>query len=242
VARRGKDGLSISDAVAETGWMPARVEQVAAELVKVSKLVRFEGLLLSPAILESLRGLTFATVDKFHKANPLVAGISQEQLRETIGLGPEIFRGILGSLVRDKTLQVNGELVQAAGKGVVLRDEEAESKSQIEQAFAKAGLKVPLLKEVLAALPGDKARAQKIVTLLMRDRVLIKLSDDLVFHRDALDALRRQVAAQKAKTPKLNVGNFKDLFGITRKYAIPLLEYLDRERVTRRVGDERVIL
>ena len=124
----------------------------------------------------------------------------------------------------------------------MLRDEEAESKSQIEQAFAKAGLKVPLLKEVLAALPIDKARAQKIVTLLMRDRVLIKLSDDLVFHRDALESLRRQIAAQKTKTPKLNVGNFKDLFGITRKYAIPLLEYLDRERVTRRVGDERVIL
>jgi selenocysteine-specific elongation factor len=64
----------------------------------------------------------------------------------------------------------------------------------------------------------------------------------LVFHRDALDALRRQMVAQKAKTPKLNVGSFKDLFGITRKYAIPLLEYLDRERVTRRVGDERMIL
>lgn len=242
VARRGADGLSISDAVAETGWLPARVEQVAAELVKSSKLVRFEGLLLSPGILESLRGQTLATLDQFHKANSLVAGISQEQLRETIGLGPEIFHGVLGSLVRDQKVQVNGELVQAAGKGVVLRDEEAESKSQIEQAFARAGLKVPLLKEVLAALPIDKARAQKIVTLLMRDRVLIKLSDDLVFHRDALDALRRQIAAQKTKTPKLNVGNFKDLFGITRKYAIPLLEYLDRERVTRRVGDERVIL
>ncbi len=242
VARRGADGLSISDAVAETGWLTARVEQIAAELVKPSKLVRFEGLMLSPAILESLRGQTLATVDQFHKANPLVAGISQEQLRETIGLGPEIFRGVLDSLVRDQKVQVNGELVQAAGKGVVLRDEEAESKSQIEQAFAKAGLKVPLLKEVLAALPIDKARAQKIVTLLMRDRVLIKLSDDLVFHRDALESLRRQIAAQKTKTPKLNVGNFKDLFGITRKYAIPLLEYLDRERVTRRVGDERVIL
>ena len=88
----------------------------------------------------------------------------------------------------------------------------------------------------------DKIRAQKIVTLLLRDRVLVKLSDDLVFHRDALDALRRQIVAQKTKTPKLNVGNFKDLFGVTRKYAIPLLEYLDRERVTRRVGDERIIL
>ena len=171
-----------------------------------------------------------------------MAGIGQEELRETLGLGAQIFRGVLDSLLRDQKLQVTGEAVHAAGKGVRLRDEEAEAKAQIEQAFAQAGLKVPLLKDVLAALPVDKIRAQKIVTLLLRDRVLVKLADELVFHRDALEAMRRQIVAQKTKTPKLNVGNFKDLFGVTRKYAIPLLEYLDRERVTRRVGDERVIL
>ena len=145
----------------------------------------------------------------------------------------------MASLLREKKLEADGELLRLPGRGVVLRDEEAESKAQIEQAFAKAGLKVPLLKDVLASLPVDKVRAQKIVTLLLRDRVLVKLSDDLVFHRDALDGLRRQVIANKSKTPKLSVPQFKDLFDITRKYAIPLLEYLDRERVTRRVGDER---
>jgi selenocysteine-specific elongation factor len=193
-------------------------------------------------VIVMLRDRATTIVDQFHKANPLVAGIGREQLRETIALPEEVFRGVLESLVRDKKLQVSGEVVQAFGKGVVLRDEEAEAKAQIEQAFAKSGLKVPLLKDVLAALPVDKVRAQKIVTLLLRDRVLVKLGDELVFHRDALAGLKQQVAAQKSKTSKLNVGSFKDLFGITRKHAIPLLEYLDRERVTRRMGDERVIL
>jgi selenocysteine-specific elongation factor len=91
-------------------------------------------------------------------------------------------------------------------------------------------------------LKVDKARAQKIVTLLLRDKILIKISDDLVFHRDALSDLRKRMAAEKAKSPRLDVARFKDLTGVTRKYAIPLLEYLDREHVTRRVGDERVIL
>ncbi len=98
------------------------------------------------------------------------------------------------------------------------------------------------MKEVLASLPVDHVRAQKIVTLLLRDRVLVKLSDDLVFHRDALDALRRRVAEYKSTSSKIDVARFKDMIGVTRKYAIPLLEYLDRERVTRRVGDERMIL
>jgi selenocysteine-specific elongation factor len=63
-----------------------------------------------------------------------------------------------------------------------------------------------------------------------------------VFHRAALDQLRSSLMAQKAKSPKINVASFKDLTGVSRKYAIPLLEYLDRERITKRVGDERVIL
>jgi selenocysteine-specific elongation factor len=242
VARRGADGLSVADAVAETGWLPARVQQIADDLVTARALVRLEGLLLSFTALESLTAQMTLKVGQFHKANPLVAGMSKEELRESMGLRPEVFRGALETLVRANKLEVSGEVVRAAGKGVVLRDEEAESKEQIEQAFAKAGLTVPLLKDVLTSLPVDKVRAQKIVTLLLRDRVLVKLADDLVFHRDTLEALRKQIVAQKTKTPKLNVGNFKDLFGVTRKYAIPLLEYLDRERVTRRVGDERVIL
>jgi selenocysteine-specific elongation factor len=78
--------------------------------------------------------------------------------------------------------------------------------------------------------------------LLLRDKVLVKVSDELVFHSSALQQLRKQMASQKAKSPNIDVGRFKELTGVSRKYAIPLLEYLDRERVTRRVGNERIIL
>jgi selenocysteine-specific elongation factor len=242
VARRGTSGLSPGDAVAETGWLPARVHEISSQLQKACKIALCDGLMITTERFVALRQQTLAAVENFHKANPLVAGINQEQLREELRVGPEVFRSLLDALVREKKLEVTGEQVRGAGRGVVLRDDEAESKQTIEQAFAKAGLQVPALKEVLSSLRIDQARAQKIVTLLLRDRVLVKLSDDLVFHRDALESLRQLVAAQKTKTPKLNVVAFKDLTGVTRKYAIPLLEYLDRERVTKRVGDERVIL
>jgi selenocysteine-specific elongation factor len=149
---------------------------------------------------------------------------------------------LLAQLAKDKKTEASGEQIRLAGRGVELKDEEAKAKQQIEKAFADAGLKVPLLKEVLEKLRVDKARAQKLVTLLLRDRVLVKLADDLVFHQSALNDLRQLIAAQKAKTPKIDVAAFKDLIGVTRKYAIPLLEYLDQQRVTRRVGDERIIL
>jgi selenocysteine-specific elongation factor len=77
---------------------------------------------------------------------------------------------------------------------------------------------------------------------LLRDKVLAKISEELVFHRSALEELRGLIAAQKKKSPKMDVAMFKELTGVSRKYAIPLLEYLDRERVTKRVGDAREIL
>jgi hypothetical protein len=282
INRRWIFGLTVAEAVAETGWLPARVQQLAAELKQAGEIASFgsvEGIkdnieaahggveraqlqpgrkparkemgfsprgdsqiLITSRWLQRVREDILAIARHFHDANPLLPGVNKQELRATRWGHAALFDAVVASLLRDKKLEASGELLHLPGRGVVLRDEEAESKSQIEQAFAQAGLQVPALKEVLASLPVDKVRAQKIVTLLLRDRVLVKLSDELVFHRDALDALRQRIVAQKTKTPKLNVGNFKDLFGVTRKYAIPLLEYLDRERVTRRVGDERIIL
>ncbi len=238
VARRGAIGLRLDDI---PGEMNIRQEQ-ATKLADAAELVWCNQVLVAPAAFAEAKADVLQALKKFHDANPLVAGMSKEELRDRVNLGPEVFYGVLAKLAEEKKLEVAGELVHLPGRGVVMKDEEAESKKIIEQAFASAGLKVPSLKEVLAGLKVDKIRAQKIVTLLLRDKVLIKISEELVFHQSALADLRQRIAALKASAPKIDVARFKDITGISRKYAIPLLEYLDRERVTRRVGDERVIL
>jgi selenocysteine-specific elongation factor len=237
-ARRGAIGLRLDDI---PGEMNIRREE-ATKLAAKAGLVWCNPVLVAPAAFAEVKADALRAVKKFHDANPLVAGMSKEELRDRINLGPEVFYSVLGKLAEEKKLEVAGELVHLSGRGVVMKDEEAESKKIIEQAFASAGLKVPSLKEVLAGLRVDKIRAQKIVTLLLRDKVLIKISEELVFHQSALMDLRHKIAALKSSAPKIDVARFKDMTGVSRKYAIPLLEYLDRERVTRRVGDERVIL
>jgi selenocysteine-specific elongation factor len=240
VMARGAEGLSIADGVARTGW-PA--EKVASGASQSPEIVRMGGMFISRQVLELVRKDLLSALDAFHKRNALVAGMSKEELRGHFsGVAPEVFASIFDEAVRGGKIELAGELVRLAGRGVVMKDEEAESKKIIEGAFATAGLKVPALKDVLAGLKVDKVRAQKIVTLLLRDKLLVKTSDDLVFHRDALLELRNLMAEEKLKSPRLDVARFKELTGVTRKYAIPLLEYLDREHVTRRVGDERVIL
>jgi selenocysteine-specific elongation factor len=242
IARRQQDGISISRLVAETGWTKSAIEINLAPAVKAGAVVRAgERFLHSPA-LEALKlHIVGATLD-YHKKNPLVGGISKEELRAQVNATPEVFEAVAAMLIRERKIEVAGDQVRLPGLGVVMKDEEAESKKKIEDAFAWAGLKVPALGEVLAGLKVDRVRAHKIVTLLLRDKILIKISDELVFHRSALEELRRQMAAYKLKSGKIDVAQFKELTGVTRKYAIPLLEYLDRERVTKRVGDAREIL
>jgi selenocysteine-specific elongation factor len=236
----GARGLSIAEAVARTGWTREQVSTVASKLPEIT---RVNDSLIANSALETLRTILLATLDSFHRQNPLVPGISREELRGRFPeASPEIFSHVLDSTVKEKKIELSGDFVRLSGRGVALKNEEAESQKIIESAFASAGLKVPALKDVLAGLKVDKARAQKIVTLLLRDKILIKISEDLVFHRDSLADLRKRMAVQKSQSPKIDVTRFKDLTGVTRKYAIPLLEYLDREHVTRRVGDERVIL
>jgi len=238
VARRGAVGLRLDEI---PGEMNIRQEQ-ATKLADAAGLVWCNQVLVAPSAFVEAKTDVLPALRKFHDANPLVAGMSKEELRDRVNLGPEVFYSVLAKLTEEKKLEVAAELVHLPGRGVVMKDEETESKKIIEQAFASAGLKVPSLKEVLAGLKVDKIRAQKIVTLLLRDKVLIKISEELVFHQSALTDLRHRIAALKASAPKIDVAHFKDMTGVSRKYAIPLLEYLDRERVTRRVGDERVIL
>jgi selenocysteine-specific elongation factor len=242
IVRRGIDGFRLADAPGEMNLRWGDTAELGARLASDGLAVWCGQLLVSPPAFAQAKVEVLAAVKRFHDRNSLVEGIGKEELRDQANLGPEIFYSLLHALESEKRLVIAADLVRLPGHGVVMKDEEAESKRVIERAFAAAGLKVPTLKDVLAGLKVDKTRAQKIVTLLLREKVLVKISEELVFHHLALENLRKLLAVEKTKSPKIDVARFKELTGVSRKYAIPLLEYLDREHVTRRVGDERLIL
>jgi selenocysteine-specific elongation factor len=242
IARRAASGISLDRLVAETGWLANVIRAEIAALIKSRAIAQFGARFLDSGAVASLTASLLATLEAFQTQNPLAPGMNQQTLREKFALDTDVFAAVVAELVREGKVETVGDIIHLRGRGVVMKDEEAESRKIIEQAFSSAGLKVPALKDVLAGLKIDKTRAQKIVTLLLRDKVLIKISEDLVFHQGALNELRKNLTALKASSPKIDVGRFKDLTGVSRKYAIPLLEYLDRERVTKRIGDERVIL
>jgi selenocysteine-specific elongation factor len=242
IERRGHAGISLTDVVKETGWTTNFIAVHLAKSIAEKQIVDAGDVFLSRAAWEEINQHIVSVASEFHKRNPLSAGISKEELREHSRGGPASFDAALQALVLARKIEIRGDVVLIPGRGIEMKGDEAESKAKIEEAFASAGLRVPALQDVLSGLKIDRQRSQKIVTLLLREKVLMKISDDLVFHSSALEELRRQIAQQKSKSPRMDVARFKELTGVSRKYAIPLLEYLDREHVTRRVGDAREIL
>lgn len=143
-------------------------------------------------------------------------------------------------LGRSKTLAAEGETVRVTSHKVALKQDEEEAASKIENAFRAGGLATPALQEVLAKSGVDPARARTLLQLMLRDRRLLRVNEELVFHASAMDSLRVLLAQKKGQ--RFSVPEFKDWTGISRKYAIPLLEYLDRQHVTRRDGESRIVL
>lgn len=242
IARRNKKGLAITDAIDETGWAQKTIEALASGLLRSKTISRIEDIFITTKDFTGLQQGILQMLHAFHEANPLASGIAREELRNSLDLPEVIFTAAIDGLLGEKKIEEAAKQIKLAGRGVRLSDEETKARETIENAFSAAGLKVPALKDVLTTLPVDKVRAQKIVTLLLREGVLVKIGDDLVFHRSALESLRSTVREYKTKSPTIDVTRFKDMTQVSRKYAIPLLEFLDRERVTRRQGDVRVIL
>ena len=226
---------------------------VAAGIVAALERFHAQNPLVAGLAKEDLRGRVASRSGSAPLAGP--AGSSPRAARAAQAVPPSpsasraaalpsaaLFNAVLQALTAQGKIESEGEMVRLAGHGVRLSAEESAAKESISRAFEQAGLAVPAAAEVLGKLPLDKARAEKIFQILLREKVLVKVSEGLVFHRSALERLRRLLATRKAQSERIDVPAFKELAGITRKYAIPLLEYLDRERVTRRQGDVRIIL
>ncbi|MFY9583795.1 MAG: selenocysteine-specific translation elongation factor [Candidatus Acidiferrales bacterium] len=240
-------GLELGEVVARTGWLEAEVRETAARLARAGTLLvigQQPFVIASAARVAECIGRVRDEVEAFHRANPLVEGIAKEDLRaRAADARSELFRAALDALVAEGSIVVAGDIIKRAGREIALQPEEARAKEQIAQEFARAGLAVPSVQEVLAKLPVEAKRAHKLLQLLLREQSLVKVTEELVFHRTAMARLRELLAEYKKKNgDRLPIAAFKQITGVTRKYAIPLLEHLDRERVTRRVGDERVIL
>lgn len=244
VNERGAMGLPVAALVSRAGAEPGDVAALITRLAGAGIAVRTGELLVAPMVLERLSREVMKRLGDHHRAEPLSEGMPREEVRERVfaKAGEGVFERVLADLQEARKAGGRDRLALASHR-VTLTDEEERARGAIEQAFLAAGLKPADVKEVGQAAGVGPDVLDRMVKLLVRQKVLVKI-ETLYFHQQALDGLKREMAALKdAATPaRIDVATFKDRYGVSRKYAIPLLEFLDRERVTRRVGDSRELI
>jgi selenocysteine-specific elongation factor len=236
-------GLGIADLITRTGLPQREIEAAAAKALAV--IAQPTPWYVDRSWLEALRKELVKLVSEFHRRNPLLPGVPRQDLRARVfperrGTAAAPLFLLDAALNGVRELVSEGEIVRARAHKLVLKEEEEQARTAIERAFEKAGLATPAVAEVLAQSGVEASRARSLLQILLRERRLVRVSEELVFHYSALEGLRQLLAARKST--RFTVAAFKDWTGISRKYAIPLLEYLDRERVTRRDGEERLVL
>jgi selenocysteine-specific elongation factor len=194
---------------------------------------------LAPIRVLELKAQMLTEVRKFHREQTLPGGIPKADLKARVmpGGASELFEHLLAT---SPELVQEGELVRARSHRVVLKVDEERARTAIEAAFESAGLAAPGVNDVLKASGIEAARARFILQMLLRERRLTRISDELVLHASAVAALRESMVERKGQ--RFSVPEFKEWTGVSRKYAIPILEYLDREHVTQRAGDQRLVM
>jgi selenocysteine-specific elongation factor len=237
LVRESKFGLPMRELVARTGMLETAITAAAAR-APVVVLAQPDPWYVDRAWFEAARQRLAQTVGEFHGANPLAPGIGKEDLRARELPGAPAF--LLDELLAHGGPILEGSLVRMPHHQVALKDDEEQARAAIERAFEQGGLATPTLAGVLAQSGVEPARARSLLAILLREKKLVRIGEDLVFHQAAIQTLRAMLATRKPA--RFTVGDFKTWTGVSRKYAIPLLEYLDRERITRRDGDARVIL
>ncbi|MCA1817664.1 MAG: selenocysteine-specific translation elongation factor [Acidobacteria bacterium] len=251
VESAGERGLSRADLAARTGWRDEVLSEAIDEAKRRGATVEAEGVFLSRASLDRLVAAALAAVEAHHAREPLQRGLARETLRERVfaHVGGEVFRAALAEAERAGLLAAERDVVRARSHALELSPADAEFRARLERVYAEAALEAPPTEEAFArAAAGrkiDREHARKLLQLLVADGTLVRVAAEHFFHREAISRLvatLREHAASRASDRSLDVATFKDLAGVSRKYAIPLLEYLDREGVTRRAGDRRVVL
>lgn len=249
VESAGTSGVTISDLAGRTGWNDKTLSGTVKQSVSLGAVVEADGLLISTESFRQLSESTVSEVYAHHKREPLSRGLGRETLREKIfgHSRPEIFRAVIARLEQDNKIVSEKDLIRAREHSLDLSAADQQLRDRLEGVYIKAGVEAPSIDEAFerAAIPtAQRAHGRKILQLLINAGTLVRVQGDLLFHKQPLEGLLAKLwAYADAHEPErtIDVPAFKDLAGVSRKYAIPLLEHFDSTHVTVRKGDRRVI-
>jgi selenocysteine-specific elongation factor len=243
VRHAGGVGVRVGPLSGRVPFGPERLRGLLDALQSGGRVVAIDrDWFVHPESLTRLRGLAVAALEQFHRASPLRPGMFREELRGRAGAADErVFAHLLTTLEAEGVVRADRDKVRLASHEVRLTAEQQKAADRLEQDYLSAAAAPPSPEEALAraGLSGDEEH--ELFQVLVGARKLVRVKESLYFHAQALDAIQDKLVTMLRERKEIGPGDIKDLLGISRKYAIPLLEFFDSRRVTTRVGERRVL-
>ena len=226
-------GCSIADLVRATGASQAQVREAIAKNDWLA--VSADERVVTGKWIDGKQRAVLAWLEKFHKENPNAAGAPLATAR--LGLNAGLMALILKNF---EAVRIQGESIALAAHKAQFTSGELAALQKMEEEFRAGGFQPPALAVVLSAAGVDGKKARALLETLIKNNRLIRLPDGLLFHADVIGHIRSSLTKQKGR--RFSVVDFKAWTNVSRKFAIPLLEYLDQQRITKREGETRVVL
>jgi selenocysteine-specific elongation factor len=239
----GVAGVRAVDLRARTPFGPQQLRELLDGLQQAGRIVAVDReWYLHRDASDRLRSQTLALIEAFHEENPLRGGISREELRSRVGHAQErVFAQLLGALEAEGVVRSERDQVRLASHAIRLSPQQERVVKGLEADFRSAGAAPPSPEEALARHGVKGNEKHDLFQVLVADRTLVRVKESLFFHAEALRSIQEQLVALLRQKKEIGPADFKDLFGVSRKFAIPLMEYFDAQRVTVRVGERRVL-
>ncbi|GFK93522.1 Selenocysteine-specific elongation factor [Fundidesulfovibrio magnetotacticus] len=242
---RGREGASFPALMTLTGLESRELERVLQAFSGKGQACLYDRearMWLSGEVLESLAAGLLEHVAAYHRREPLKQGVSRGELASAWGreLPPKLVHFLVERLLKAGKLSQDQESLRLPGHSVSLGAGQADLRERLLALYEAGGITPPNYKDVLETLGASAKEALPVYKLLSEQNLVRRINEDLYFAVSALDGLKAKVAEYFATHADLGPQDFRELTGLTRKFAIPLLEFLDKEKVTVRVGDKRL--
>ncbi|HVO67543.1 MAG TPA: selenocysteine-specific translation elongation factor [Syntrophales bacterium] len=246
VERSGIEGIDISKLVIRTGIHQDLLKSMVKSMCSKGQAVIVDvddSRIISFSVYRNLQGQILFETQAYHERNPLKEGISKGELKNIIGqlISPRLFNMALKDLENRKEIVVDRENLRIPGHAVNLKGELDDLRVEISEIYTGAGLTPPTVKELMEKFADRKNLAESVINVMLKEGSLIKISEDLYFHREVLLRLRENYKNLLLRDGKATPASFKELTGLSRKFIIPLMEYFDITKLTIRAGDHRIL-
>jgi selenocysteine-specific elongation factor len=248
LARAGIGGITENLLVVRTGIRGRELHRRLEGMFSTKRAVlvdRDEMRVLSYPVYEAFQAEILRELQGYHERNPLREGLSREELRTTLergdGVGQKIFTMALRDIEKRKEIITEKEMIRLTAHRVHLQGEMEELREALSAIFQSGGLAPPTVREVLERFPDRKKEVGSLIQVMTREGVLVRISEDLNFHHDALARLREDYRRLLIRDVQATPASFKELTGLSRKFIIPLMEYFDMTKLTMRAGDHRIL-